>query len=56
MFGHSGMGGSLVVCDPVSRTSIAITVNRLTLDREFTRTVANHVCQELGLGVIFDLD
>ena len=56
MFGHSGMGGALVVCDAEKHVAFAITVNRLTMDREFTRTVANHICQELGLGMIFEID
>lgn len=56
VWGHSGMGGSIAIYDPENDIAIAITVNKLTLDREFTRTVLNHIVQELGMGVLVDLD
>lgn len=55
-FGHSGMGGSLALYDAETDVAIAITVNKLTLEREFMRVVSNHIAQETGMGVVIELD
>ncbi len=51
-FGHSGMGGSMVLCDPQSQFSVAVTVNRLTFERQCTLRVINTVSNLLGLGTL----
>lgn len=35
-FGHGGVGGSIAFCDPVNGLSIAITLNRLTMNTSTT--------------------
>ena len=48
-FGHGGLGGSIALCDPASGLSIAVTVNKLTLDRSASREIVNRVCELLKL-------
>ena len=48
-FGHGGLGGSIALCDPASGVSIAVTVNKLTLDRTASRDIVNRVCELLKL-------
>ena len=56
VFGHMGLGGSLAMYDPDTDVAIAVTVNKLTLEREFSQTVVNHVAQQLGIGVLIALE
>jgi len=49
-FGHMGMGGSMAFCDPVEGFSIAVTVNKLTLDASCSRAIVNHITTALGVG------
>jgi aarF domain-containing kinase len=48
-FGHGGLGGSIALCDPASQFAIAVTVNKLTLDRGASRQIVNRVCELLKL-------
>jgi CubicO group peptidase (beta-lactamase class C family) len=32
MIGHGGVGGSIALCDPATGTSVAVTLNRLSMD------------------------
>jgi aarF domain-containing kinase len=46
-FGHAGVGGSLAFCDPASGTSVAITLNKLSLHCEPTKLLLDEICDEL---------
>ena len=48
-FGHGGLGGSVALCDPASGLAVAVTVNKLTLDRTASREIVNRVCDVLSL-------
>lgn len=50
------MGGSLGIYECDSDIAIGITVNKLTLEREFTRTVLNHIAQETGTGLMIEME
>ncbi|KJE88683.1 ABC1 family protein [Capsaspora owczarzaki ATCC 30864] len=50
-FGHSGIGGSIALCDADSQVSIAITVNKLTMTRACTNEIVQFVCEALGIGL-----
>ncbi|XP_042418895.1 uncharacterized protein LOC122007137 [Zingiber officinale] len=47
-FGHSGVGGSTGFCDTQHNFSIAVTVNRMSLDG-VTRRIIQLVCSELNI-------
>lgn len=47
-FGHSGFGGSLAFFDPTGGYSVAITVNRLSSDKEVTVAIVKAIAEELG--------
>ena len=53
-FGHVGLGGSTAFCDPETNTSIAITVNRLQLDKEVAERITDAITDALQIGQ-FDL-
>ena len=36
MIGHGGVGGSIALCDPATGTSVAVTLNRLSMDSSST--------------------
>jgi hypothetical protein len=55
-FGHGGLGGSLALCDPAHKFSIAITLNKLTLDREVATQVLRRVCEALDIPMLDGLD
>ena len=50
-FGHSGLGGSIALCDACATTgdiiSIAITTNRLVLDSKPTRKILRAVYKDV---------
>jgi hypothetical protein len=50
------MGGSAALYDPETDIAIGITVNKLTLERELTSTIINHVAQETGMGLLVELN
>ena len=54
-FGHSGLGGSvaLVSCDIMTgrRVSLAVTVNRLSMDSAATRRIVRHIYSQLNMPV-----
>jgi hypothetical protein len=54
-FGHSGLGGATALCHCNTATgevvSVAVTLNRLTVDSKLTRRVVRHVFTELSLPV-----
>ena len=56
MIGHTALGGSIALYDSDSDLAIAILVNRLTLERELTSTVVNHIVQETGAGLLVDIE
>ena len=47
--GHGGLGGSIALCDPAHNLSVAVTVNKLTLEREPARRVIEEVCESLQI-------
>ena len=49
-FGHSGVGGSVALCDPQHGLSVAITVNHLVSNRTVAKRVMRCVAHELKLG------
>ncbi len=49
-FGHSGLGGSVAFADPDSGVTVAILVNKLTLDAVATQEILHLVCTELNIG------
>ena len=50
MVGHAGIGGSIALCDPASGTTIAITLNRLSMDSSHTSgAILRLIFAELGL-------
>ena len=49
-----GLGGSTAFCDPETNTSIAITVNRLQLDKEVAERITDAITDALQIGQ-FDL-
>lgn len=51
-FGHAGVGGSIALCDPAKDFAVAITVNKLTVEREASRRLLNLICKELNLGYL----
>jgi len=56
-FGHTGAGGSVAFCDPVTGLVFSMTVNKIIEGRKGTNTVLNLVCKELGVGMpvsVFD--
>jgi len=48
-FGHSGLGGSIAVCNPETRTAVAITLNRLSLKNAATRAILLKIVTSLNL-------
>merc|ERR1719183_557784 len=50
MFGHAGIGGSIAFCDVSSGTTIAITLNRLSMDASSTsHAILRHIFLALAL-------
>ncbi|EDQ91493.1 uncharacterized protein MONBRDRAFT_36162 [Monosiga brevicollis MX1] len=49
-FGHLGLGGSVGFADPTCELSMAVSVNRLALDRECSERLVQTVYSALGLG------
>lgn len=52
VFGHGGLGGSLALADPERGITVAVTVNKLTLDAAATTQVLHLLGHELGLGTL----
>jgi predicted unusual protein kinase regulating ubiquinone biosynthesis (AarF/ABC1/UbiB family)/CubicO group peptidase (beta-lactamase class C family) len=50
-FALGGMGGSILLCDPASRVSVAITVNRLLPRRGQTKRILKDLFTALSVGV-----
>ncbi len=53
-FGHAGLGGSIAFCDPHSRVSIAVSVNKLSFHRSGVAQLLSLICDELGVGAPAD--
>lgn len=51
-----GLGGTIAFADLQSKTSIAVTVNALTLTKEAVNEVVKLLCAELRLGEPVDFD
>jgi len=49
-FGHSGLGGSLVLCDPSKKLYLAITVNKLSMTCSPTVHLLQIISDTLGVG------
>jgi aarF domain-containing kinase len=54
--GHTGLGGSVAFADLHTKTSVAVTVNALSLGKEAVNDVIKVVCQELGIGTPVEFD
>lgn len=54
--GHTGLGGSAVFADLHTKTSVAVTINALSLGKEAVNEVIRVVCQELKIGNPVDFD
>jgi CubicO group peptidase (beta-lactamase class C family) len=54
-FGHFGLGGSLVFCDPSRALSIAVTVNKLQINNACTKRVVELLADHFGLGSLIDV-
>eukprot|EP00049_Salpingoeca_infusionum_P025915 m.22581 g.22581 ORF g.22581 m.22581 type:complete len:1649 (+) comp8401_c0_seq2:477-5423(+) len=51
-FGHTGFGGSIAFCDPVSKLSVAILVNRLDFAYVVREPIVEAITKALNLGDI----
>ena len=51
VFGHMGLGGSVALCDRENNVSVALTVNRLSLEnQDLIARVMNIVDEHFDLG------
>ena len=53
-FGHSGIGGSVALCDPQNGLAVAVTVNHLVSHRMVAKRVMGCITEVLGLHGKYD--
>ena len=53
-FGHSGIGGSVALCDPQRGLAVAVTVNHLVSNRVVAKRVIGCITEMLEMGGTYD--
>jgi CubicO group peptidase (beta-lactamase class C family) len=53
-FGHSGIGGSVALCDPQRGLAVAVTVNHLASNRVVAKRVIGCITEVLKMGGTYD--